>query len=66
MDLSLASLDYVFLINRFYPIDLLSAAHNITLSVESSRQTVKVCFKRSKVRHSKPCASTTDAFEAMI
>ena len=55
-----------FLINRFGPIDLLSAAHHFTLSMGSSIQTVKVFIKRFKVQYSKPCASTTDAFEAMI
>ena len=55
-----------FLINRFDPIDLLSAARHFTLSMGSSIQTVKVCIERSEVRYSKPCASTTDAFEAMI
>ena len=55
-----------FLINRFDPIGLLSAAHHFTLSMGSSIQTVKVCVKRSKVQYFKPGASTTDAFEAMI
>ena len=47
-----------FLINRFDPIDLLSAAYYFTLAMGSSVQTVNVCVKGSK------CASTTDAFEA--
>ena len=55
-----------FLIYRFDPTDLLSAAHHFTLSVGSSIQTVKECVKRSKVRYSKPRASMTDALEAMI
>ena len=47
-------------------IDLLSAVHHFTLSMGSSKQTVNVCVKWPKVRYSKPCASTTAAFEAII
>ena len=36
-----------FLINRFDPTDLFSAAYHFTLSMGSSIQTVKVCIKRS-------------------
>ena len=46
-----------FVINRFDPVDLLSAAHHLILSMRSSLQIVKVCLKRSKVRYSKPCVS---------
>ena len=55
-----------FLSNRFDPTDLLSAVHHFTLSMGSSIPTVKVFVKRSKVRYSKPCVSTNDAFGVMI
>ena len=45
----LDQLGQCFLINRFDPIDLLSAAHHFTLPISSSIQTVKVCIKWSKV-----------------
>ena len=56
----------MFCDQQFDQIDLLSAVHHFTLSMASSMQTVKVCVKRPKVRYSKPCASTTNAFEAII
>ena len=63
-DLIVSAPDHCF---SFYfdPIDLLSAAHHFPLSMGSTKQTVKVYVKRSKVRFSTPCASTTD-FEAII
>ena len=48
-----------FVPNMCDQVDWLSVVHNFTLSMGSSIKPVKVCAKRSKVRNSKPCASTS-------
>ena len=59
-------LQQYFVTNRCDQTDLLCALHHFTLSMDSSIQTVNVCVKRLKVRYSKQCASTTNAFEVFI